>query len=153
MCIQPPYWMMELYNLISHFLFHFPLIIFHFITNFMPFISFFSFPLIFNFILFCFAWGAPSWGIQRKGEESIPWVEKEKREHISVCIFLEGNPVVWVNLWKISRIVFKKRVATIYWWWWYWIGVMTLQSYFFERTKWEAWLQVRARYSMHRSRS
>ena len=85
MCIQPPYWMMELYNLISHFLFHFLLIIFHFITNFMTFISFFSFPSIFNFILFCFVWGAPSWGSteERGGIDSMSR-EREKRAYFSL---------------------------------------------------------------------
>ena len=38
--------MTELYNLIFDFLFHSLLIIFHFITNFMTFINFSSFPLI-----------------------------------------------------------------------------------------------------------
>ena len=38
--------MTELYNLIFDFLFHYLLIIFHFITNFMTFINFSSFPLI-----------------------------------------------------------------------------------------------------------
>ena len=40
--------MMELYNWVSHFLFHFLLIKFYFITNFMTVISFFL-PFSFNF--------------------------------------------------------------------------------------------------------
>ena len=53
--------MTELYNIIFDFLFHSLLIIFHFITNFMTFINFSFFSFNLNFILFCFAWGAPFW--------------------------------------------------------------------------------------------
>ena len=52
--------MIELYNLIFDFLFHSLLIIFHFITNFMTFINFSSFPLILILFLFYFCMRYPS---------------------------------------------------------------------------------------------
>ena len=49
-----------MYNLIFDFLFHSLLIIFHFITNFMTFINFSSFPLILILFLFYFCMRYPS---------------------------------------------------------------------------------------------